>query len=836
MNKSRSTSKAPQANQALMTFNRIGQTLMASQDLPATLKLIAQNAKDVLGADIVDLYEYVQKSKEFILPPILVGKRWHRHVPKDRIYKDDVVVKIVKTGKPNYFVNAQKTGLLIQSFDVPRADAPGMRFVVREGVVSCVAMPLRAGKETVGVMFVNYRTRQVFDEAQKNLIESFANLAAIAIYNARLHKNERERLELSEMLREKNLNQAQALKKLSHLSERLVEIREENKNITTLLQEIAQKAREVLKADIIELYEYSQAKNEYKLPQITVGKRRVSFVPKRRIYPDDVILLLIHRDRPSYIRNSQTDVVITKDYDVRREGQPEERFAIREGIRSTAAIPLKAGDESVGLMFANYRTSQEFNNEQKDLIELFANHAAIAIQNARLYRNLGGKVKERTRQLEDVNRRLKALISFGQTLTSGIRLREKEILDLIHKQASKLMDTKNMYIALYNAEKDEVRFGLAFKNGEAIIVETRKAGRGRTEEIIRTKKPIFISTRVESIEWYKKAGREEYIDDPLASWIGVPIKSEDKVLGVIATYHPTKDNVYRKDDLLILQGIADQAAVAIDNAHLYYEVNRELEVKRDELERINQEKEEELIESRAKISQAEQMIVINSFTMDILHRVPNLVGTIPLRADTIIRRLNENDGENDLGRVVRQVEGIKKDAETLLESVRKWNPYEEALKKQPEDVGLLLNSALHNTLIPENVEIETELAESMPCVLCNPKELFESFRCIIENSFQAMENSNKGKLSIQASTFSAQDQKWIMVKVTDTGQGISSNNLAKVFELGFTTKNNGMGYGLWRARAVIEKIGGEINVDSLVGRGTTFEIKLPGVEGEMCND
>jgi signal transduction histidine kinase len=230
------------------------------------------------------------------------------------------------------------------------------------------------------------------------------------------------------------------------------------------------------------------------------------------------------------------------------------------------------------------------------------------------------------------------------------------------------------------------------------------------------------------------------------------------------------------------------------------------------------------------------MIVINSFTMDILHRVPNLVGTIPLRADTIIRRLNEGNGKEDLERVIRQVEGIRKDAETLLESVRKWNPYEEALRKQPEDVGLLLNSALHNTLIPENVEIETELAENMPCILCNPKELFESFRCIIENSFQAMESMEKGKLSIQASPFAMQDQTWVRVNISDTGQGIASQNLSKVFELGFTTKNNGMGYGLWRARAVIEKIGGEISVNSLVGRGTTFEIKLPGVEGEACND
>ena len=142
---------------------------------------------------------------------------------------------------------------------------------------------------------------------------------------------------------------------------------------------------------------------------------------------------------------------------------------------------------------------------------------------------------------------------------------------------------------------------------------------------------------------------------------------DDKVLGVIATYHPIKDNVYNQDDLKILQGIADQAAIAIDNARHYYEVNADLIAKTSELEKLNSEKDEELLASRQKISQAEQMIVINSFTMDILHRVPNLVGTIPLRADTIIRRLNEIGAKDEMDRVVSQVEGIKRDAETLLD-------------------------------------------------------------------------------------------------------------------------------------------------------------------------
>ena len=108
---------------------------------------------------------------------------------------------------------------------------------------------------------------------------------------------------------------------------------------------------------------------------------------------------------------------------------PTERFAIREKIQSTAAIPLKAGDEPVGLMFANYRTKQEFTTEQKELIELFANQAAIAIQNARLYEQLNRKVED-----------LDVLSKIGQQLTANMRLQEKEILELVHQKAGELME------------------------------------------------------------------------------------------------------------------------------------------------------------------------------------------------------------------------------------------------------------------------------------------------------------------------------------------------------------------------------------------------------------
>ena len=120
------------------------------------------------------------------------------------------------------------------------------------------------------------------------------------------------------------------------------------------------------------------------------------------------------------------------------------------------------------------------------------------------------------------------------------------------------MDTSNMYVALYDEATDTVRFGLAFEDGNRIDVDKdagwqpRKTGRGRTEFIIRARNRSFCPTMEESRAWYAWTGHEEYVG-AFGSWLGVPMMLGEKVLGVIATFHPTREYVYSGDDLNVLQ-------------------------------------------------------------------------------------------------------------------------------------------------------------------------------------------------------------------------------------------------------------------------------------------
>jgi len=230
---------------------------------------------------------------------------------------------------------------------------------------------------------------------------------------------------------------------------------------------------------------------------------------------------------------------------------------------SWLGTPMMVGTKVLGVLVAeNYGKARAFDSGALTVLSSIAGQAATAIANARLYERLDG------------------LNEVGQRLTFGIRLKRAEILELIYEQASQLMDTRNMYIALYDEETDMVSFGLAMQNGRRVNVEEekgwqpRKAGRGRTEEIIHTQKPILHETKRKAEQWYTE--HEEYIGKIASSWLGVPMMVGEKVLGVIAIYNWEWENVYDKDDLEVLQTMANQAAIAIDNAVLYYDINQNL--------------------------------------------------------------------------------------------------------------------------------------------------------------------------------------------------------------------------------------------------------------------
>jgi signal transduction histidine kinase len=104
-------------------------------------------------------------------------------------------------------------------------------------------------------------------------------------------------------------------------------------------------------------------------------------------------------------------------------------------------------------------------------------------------------------------------------------------------------------------------------------------------------------------------------------------------------------------------------------------------------------------------------------------------------------------------------------------------------------------------------------------------QLIDTLENLIRNGVEAIGGS--GSVTIDGRTEVTDAQEWVAIDIEDTGRGIPPDHLSKIFDPFFTTKSSGMGIGLWKAKALIQRLGGEITVQSEVGKGTTFTIRLP---------
>ena len=135
----------------------------------------------------------------------------------------------------------------------------------------------------------------------------------------------------------------------------------------------------------------------------------------------------------------------------------------------------------------------------------------------------------------------------------------------------------------------------------------------------------------------------------------------------------------------------------------------------------------------------------------------------------------------------------------------------------------LLNQVLGRFPTPPTVQVTLDVPANLPPAFCDPRQLIQVLGNLTENACQAMPTG--GKLTISA----ALQDGMIKLDVIDTGIGIAPENITKIFEPLFTTRNTGIGLGLAVSKKLLEANGGAIHVMSAPGQGTTFSLTLPVV-------
>ncbi len=246
-----------------------------------------------------------------------------------------------------------------------------------------------------------------------------------------------------------------------------------------------------------------------------------------------------------------------------------------------------------------------------------------------------------------------------------------------------------------------------------------------------------------------------------------------------------------------------------------------LEETQDELTRQRDNLQIEILRKTQELLKSERLSAIGNLSARIAHDLRNPLSIIQSTSQILKLKLDSGLDEKtreQWARLDRAIYRMSHQLEDIMDYVR-MSP----LKKKDYSLCVILQDVVERIVTPENVEIH--LPQNDREIFCDPEKLEIVFVNLIMNAIQAIETKN-GIVSIGIFD-DVQDSDNVIVKVSDTGLGISQDVLPKIFEPLFTTKQIGTGLGLSSCKNIIEQHGGTITVSSTVGKGTTFTIKIP---------
>ena len=219
-----------------------------------------------------------------------------------------------------------------------------------------------------------------------------------------------------------------------------------------------------------------------------------------------------------------------------------------------------------------------------------------------------------------------------------------------------------------------------------------------------------------------------------------------------------------------------------------------------------------------QLKHRERLAVLGQVAGGIVHELRNPLGWIKGSTYFLETALEEPDAD-----VTKAIELLKrgvikseKIVDGLLSFVRPTSP-----ERQKVCINDIVLKALSDMNLPENIRVVQNLDDSLPAILADPDQLGLVFDNIILNAAQAMPGG--GVLTIESGISAG----WVSVSFADTGVGISDENLDRIFEPLFTTKDEGVGLGLALIKMLVEGHGGRIEVESALGKGSVFAIHLP---------
>jgi signal transduction histidine kinase/ActR/RegA family two-component response regulator len=405
------------------------------------------------------------------------------------------------------------------------------------------------------------------------------------------------------------------------------------------------------------------------------------------------------------------------------------------------------------------------------------------------------------------------LLNVSQAVSESDNL--EELLATIHHELGRLIDTTNFYVALYHEDIDKYTFPYhvdQYDDNEEMQPATLK--KSLTDYVRRVGTAQMINEA--DFDDLVRRGEVELIGAPSAVWLGVPLRTGGRVIGVVVVQSYEERSPYTERDFQVMTFVSDNIAMAI--------------------ERKLAEEERERLEGQVR--HAQKLESLGVLAGGIAHDFNNLLTGVLGNLELALLQVEEGSP------AARSLTAARASAERAAELSRQMLAYsgKGSFVIEAVDLNGLVTEigSLLEVSVSKNVVLSYDLCRDLPPVVADVTQLHQVILNLVTNASDSV-GEEGGVVTLRTGvrncdraylTETYLDDKlpvgdYLFLEVTDTGCGMDAETMQRIFDPFFTTKFTGRGLGLASALGIVRGHSGAIKVESEPNRGTAFTVLLP---------
>jgi signal transduction histidine kinase len=427
------------------------------------------------------------------------------------------------------------------------------------------------------------------------------------------------------------------------------------------------------------------------------------------------------------------------------------------------------------------------------------------------------------------------LIEVGTALCGTLHLRE--LLAVMMERVREVLDAEACSVMLVDEPTRTLRWEVALGEGAGKLqTMSVPIGQGISGRVAQSGEVIRIEDAHNDPRWEGQR-YDQTTGFTTRSILCLPIRTRERIVGVVQVLN-RRGGPFTDEDQQLLEALASMGAVAIENARLYENLEEKVQERTAALTRTLAE----LRETQSQLVQSEKMAALGDLVAGVAHEINTPLGAVSSNTDLVGRAMTKakqtlaDPAQTDkaitfLERGAAMVEVSREACQRINEIVRSLRNFArlDEAERKPADLheGIDSTLTLAGHLMKNRISVHREYGQ-LPPVHCYANQLNQVFLNILVNAAQAIDGP--GAITIRTRFVPDGDaQGSAVVEISDSGCGIPPEVIRKIFDPGFTTKGVGVGTGLGLAICyrIVANHRGKLEVESVVGKGTTFRITLP---------